>query len=43
VLLLSAVDGMDTRQVAEVLGIPQGTVRSRLHAARKHLLRRFSP
>jgi RNA polymerase sigma-70 factor, ECF subfamily len=43
VLLLSAVDGMDTRQVAEVLDIPQGTVRSRLHAARKHLLRRFSP
>ena len=43
VLLLSAVDGLDTREVADVLGIPQGTVRSRLHSARKHLLRRFSP
>lgn len=43
VLLLSAVDGLDTRQVADVLGIPHGTVRSRLHSARKQLLRRFSP
>ena len=43
VLLLSAVDGLDTREVANVLGIPQGTVRSRLHSARKQLLRRFSP
>lgn len=43
VLLLSAVDGLDTREVAGFLGIPQGTVRSRLHSARKHLLRRFSP
>ncbi|HWT05060.1 MAG TPA: RNA polymerase sigma factor, partial [Xanthomonadales bacterium] len=43
VLLLSAVDGLDTREVAGVLGIPQGTVRSRLHLARKHLLRSFSP
>jgi RNA polymerase sigma-70 factor (ECF subfamily) len=43
VLLLSAVDGLDTRKVADILGIPQGTVRSRLHSARKHLLRKFSP
>jgi RNA polymerase sigma-70 factor (ECF subfamily) len=43
VLLLSAVDGLDTREVAHVLGIPEGTVRSRLHSARKLLLRRFLP
>ena len=42
VLLLSAVDGLDTRAVSGILGIPQGTVRSRLRAARKQLLRRFS-
>ncbi len=38
VLLLSAVEGMDAREVAAVLGIPAGTVRSRLHLARKRLL-----
>jgi RNA polymerase sigma-70 factor (ECF subfamily) len=43
VLLLSAVDGLDTREVAGILGIPAGTVRSRLHSARKALLQRFSP
>jgi RNA polymerase sigma-70 factor (ECF subfamily) len=43
VLLLSAVEGLDTRGAADVLGIPQGTVRSRLHSARKRLLQRFSP
>lgn len=43
VLFLSAVDGLDTREVASILGIPPGTVRSRLHSARKQLLRRFSP
>lgn len=37
VLLLNAVDGLDTREVAVVLGIPEGTVRSRLHSARKQL------
>jgi RNA polymerase sigma-70 factor (ECF subfamily) len=41
-LLLSAVEGLDTREAARILGIPEGTVRSRLHAARKELLRRFS-
>lgn len=39
-LLLSAVEGLDTRSVAAILEIPEGTVRSRLHLARKHLLRR---
>jgi RNA polymerase sigma-70 factor, ECF subfamily len=32
---------MDTREVAERLGIPQGTVRSRLHHARKRLAREW--
>ncbi|MGH9863526.1 MAG: RNA polymerase sigma factor [Candidatus Acidiferrales bacterium] len=38
VLLLSGVEGMDARETAAVLEIPVGTVRSRLHAARKRLL-----
>jgi RNA polymerase sigma-70 factor (ECF subfamily) len=38
VLLLCAIEGMDSGQVARVLGIPEGTVRSRLHSARKQLL-----
>lgn len=43
VLLLSAVEGLETRAVAAILEIPEGTVRSRLHLARKQLLRRVSP
>lgn len=38
VLLLCAVEEMDTSEVGAVLGIPAGTVRSRLHLARKRLL-----
>ncbi len=38
VLLLSLVDEMDATDVGTVLGIPPGTVRSRLHRARKILL-----
>ena len=38
VLQLSIVGDMDANDVALVLGIPPGTVRSRLHAARKLLL-----
>ncbi len=38
VVLLSAVEEMDAGEVAAVLGIPAGTVRSRLHLARKRLL-----
>jgi len=38
VLQLSIVEGMEAADVGEVLGIPAGTVRSRLHAARKLLL-----
>ena len=43
VLLLAAVEGMDAREVAGVLRIPVGTVRSRLHAARKRLLEVIKP
>ena len=43
VLLLSAVEGLDARAVAGILEIPEGTVRSRLHHARKQLLLRFLP
>src|SRR5437763_3564602 len=38
VLQLSIVEDMDATDAAAVLGIPPGTVRSRLHAARKLLL-----
>jgi len=38
VLLLSTVEDMDAAEVAAVLEIPAGTVRSRLHLARKRLL-----
>ena len=38
VLQLSLVEEMDAADVGAVLGIPAGTVRSRLHAARKLLL-----
>jgi len=38
VLVLSTVQDMDATDVGRVLGIPAGTVRSRLHAARKRLL-----
>lgn len=38
VILLCAIDGLEPSEVAHMLGVPPGTVRSRLHAARKHLL-----
>jgi RNA polymerase sigma-70 factor, ECF subfamily len=38
VLQLSIVEDMDANDVGLILGIPAGTVRSRLHAARKLLL-----
>lgn len=38
VLQLAVVDEMDAAQIGSLLGIPAGTVRSRLHAARKLLL-----
>ncbi len=43
VLTLSALDELDARDVATILEIPEGTVRSRLHQARKLLLRALYP
>lgn len=43
VLLLSAVEGMGAQEVGALLGIPAGTVRSRLHLARKRLLEVLTP
>lgn len=37
-LLLCAVEEMDATEAGAILGIPAGTVRSRLHLARKRLL-----
>ena len=43
VLLLSAVEGMTSKEVAAVLEIPAATVRSRLCLARKQLLKEMEP
>src|SRR5882672_10193909 len=37
VVVLSAIEGHDTREVADLLDIPEGTVKSRLFSARKFL------
>jgi RNA polymerase sigma-70 factor (ECF subfamily) len=37
VLLLTSVDGYSLEEVAEILQLPVGTVKSRLHSARKQL------
>lgn len=37
VIVLSGIEGHDTREVGVLLGIPEGTVRSRLFTARKAL------
>jgi RNA polymerase sigma-70 factor, ECF subfamily len=37
VVVLGAIDGHDIREVAQLLGVPEGTVKSRLHAARQKL------
>jgi RNA polymerase sigma-70 factor (ECF subfamily) len=37
VMVLAAIQGYDTREVAGLLELPEGTVKSRLHAARKRL------
>jgi RNA polymerase sigma-70 factor (ECF subfamily) len=42
VVILSAVEEVSTRDIAGVLRIPEGTVRSRLHLARKALLKAFT-
>jgi RNA polymerase sigma-70 factor (ECF subfamily) len=43
VVLLIGVEEMDIRTAAGILGIPEGTVRSRLHLARRRLLREVTP
>ena len=42
VLLLCAIEGLESSAVGELLQVPEGTVRSRLHHARKQLLRVLS-
>lgn len=37
VVVLSAIEGHDTREVADLLDVPEGTVKSRLFSARKML------
>ncbi len=41
VLVLAAVEGHDIREVARLLTLPEGTVKSRLHSARKQLAERL--
>lgn len=41
--LLRNVEGLSTRETAEALTIPEGTVKSRCHAARAHLRAALSP
>jgi len=42
VIVLREFEGMTYRTIAEILGVPVGTVMSRLHAARARLRRRLS-
>ena len=42
VLILSALQGHDIREVAQLLDIPEGTVKSRLFLARKGLAESLS-
>jgi RNA polymerase sigma-70 factor (ECF subfamily) len=40
-LILAAIEGYDTVETAQLLGVPEGTVKSRLHLARKELAERL--
>ena len=40
-IVLSAIEGYDVREVALLLGVPEGTVKSRLFLARKGLAQRL--
>lgn len=42
VIVLAGVEGHDMREVAILLGVPEGTVKSRLFLARRHLRERLS-
>jgi RNA polymerase sigma-70 factor (ECF subfamily) len=42
VLVLSAIEELSSREVALLIGIPEGTVRTRLMQAREELRRRFN-
>jgi len=41
VMLLSAIEGYNTREVANLLSLPEGTVKSRLFLARKQMAERL--
>jgi DNA-directed RNA polymerase specialized sigma24 family protein len=41
VIVLTGIEGHDTREVGALLGVPEGTVRSRLFTARKQLAERL--
>ena len=41
VVVLSAIEELNSREIAEMLGIPEGTVRTRLMRARVELKRRY--
>jgi RNA polymerase sigma-70 factor (ECF subfamily) len=41
ILALHYVEGFDVREIAGILGVPEGTVKSRLHHAREELRRRI--
>jgi RNA polymerase sigma-70 factor (ECF subfamily) len=43
IIILSDIEGLQYREIAEVLGIPMGTVMSRLHHARKRLRELLGP
>lgn len=43
IVMLHHVEGMDLQEIARTLGVPVGTVKSRLARAREHLRRRLAP
>ena len=42
VIVLAGIEGRDVRAVSALAGVPEGTVKSRLHAARKRLMEALS-